>query len=233
MVSLGWSGGKDSALALAALRNDPDVHVHELLTTVSTPFDRVVMHGVRRELLERQAAAIAVPLRVVRLPPAPSNEAYDTAMRDALENARSQGVTHAAFGDLHLEDVRSYRVAALDRIGLSALFPLWGWSTEAAADAFIDAGFRAVLTCVDTTRLDGALVGREFDRTLLRELPPTVDPCGENGEFHTFVYDGPLLAHPIPFTFGETVLRNGRFRYVDLLPSRMDPTDTGAASGRS
>lgn len=220
-IVLSWSGGKDSSLALQALRADPRFEVVALLTSVTRGYDRISIHGVRRELLEAQARAIGLPLIGLTLDPRSSNEAYETAFTRAIEALRAAypGVRRIAFGDLFLEDVRAYRERLLTPLGMEAYFPLWGENTNALARRFIDDGFRARLVCVDTTQLDGAFVGREFDRALLGDAPADIDPCGENGEFHTFVTDGPVFGTPVACTLGERVLRDGRFAYQDLIPS--------------
>jgi uncharacterized protein (TIGR00290 family) len=218
-VLLAWSGGKDSSLALARLRADPAVHVCALITAVTSGFDRISIHGVRRELLERQAAAIGLPLIVASLESQAPNAAYETAWASALAegSARFDGATHVAYGDLFLADVRAYREAQLRTLGYTPLYPIWGEDTVALARAFIRDGFRAVLTCVDTTQLDAKFAGREFDEALLNELPANVDPCGERGEFHTFVWAGPHMREPVKLTAGEQLLRDNRFQYCDFL----------------
>jgi diphthamide synthase (EF-2-diphthine--ammonia ligase) len=219
-VLLSWSTGKDSAWALHLLRQQPGVEVVGLLTTVNAAFDRVAMHGVRRELAEAQAASAGLPLRTVPLPwPCPNAE-YERLLRAELVRARDEGVTHAAFGDLFLEDIRAYRVRLLDGTGVTPLFPVWTSAAETPrlARAMLAAGLRAVLTCVDPARLDPRFAGRQFDDALLAELPPGVDPCGENGEFHTFCYAGPPLRFAVGVTVGEVVTRDG-FCFADLLPA--------------
>jgi len=215
---LSWSSGKDSAWALETLRRDPEVEVVGLLTTVNSQAARVAMHGVRRELLEAQARAVGLPLVVVDLPYPCPNEEYEARMAAACERARRDGVGAVAFGDLYLEDVRAYRERALMGTGLQPRFPLWGRDTRELAHAMVAAGVRAILSCVDTRALDASFAGRSFDRELLAELPAGVDPCGENGEFHTFVHSGPMLSGPIEVAVGETVVREG-FAFADLVPS--------------
>ena len=185
-VALAWSGGKDSALALRALRVDASVRVRALLTTVTEEFERVSMHGVRRPLLERQAAAAGLPLFQMAIPPHCPNEVYEEWLARALQGEGLAAVTTVAFGDLFLEDVRAYREERLQAAGKRALFPLWGMDTGALAREFVATGFEAVLVCVDPRRLEPAFAGRAYDAALLAELPASVDPCGENGEFHTF-----------------------------------------------
>jgi len=218
-VILSWSGGKDSSLALAALQGDPRFDVVGLLTSVTRGYDRVSIHGVRRTLLEAQVAAIGLPLLEVVLEPRSSNAAYEDAFLAALEQAREQypGVRRIAFGDLFLEDVRAYREQLLARAGHEAVFPLWGENTTSLAQRFVAEGFGAHLVCVDTSQLSANFAGREFDRALLADLPAEVDPCGERGEFHTFVWRGPILASEIPVRTGEIILREERFAFCDLL----------------
>lgn len=217
-VLLSWSSGKDSAWALHVLRQQPDVEVAGLLTTFNEAADRVAMHAVRRELVKAQATAAGLPLWPVFLPWPCSNEIYEQRMAAALARAREDEITHVAFGDLFLEDVRNYRVRQLADTGIQPLFPLWGSpaDTPGLARRMIASGLRAVLTCVDPKQLDGAFVGREFDADLLAELPPTVDPCGEKGEFHTFCYAGPMFSTHIAMRVGETALRDG-FCFADVL----------------
>jgi uncharacterized protein (TIGR00290 family) len=217
-VLLAWSGGKDSSLALARLNADPAYRACALITAVTTDYDRISIHGVRRDLLERQAAAIGLPLIVAPLAAGAPNAAYEDAWVGALaEGARRfDGANHVAYGDLFLEEVRAYRDTQLRALGCTPVYPLWGEDTARLARRFVDDGFRAVLTCVDTTQLDGTFAGREFDGTLLAELPASVDPCGERGEFHTFVWNGPHMLHPVPVVAGERVLRDERFEYCDF-----------------
>jgi len=211
-----WSGGKDSAMALLALRREGRYSVKALLTSVTADYDRISMHGVRRELLEQQAASAGIPLEVVTIPKGATNEEYEEKMRDALKKYRSEGVLSAVFGDIFLEDLRRYRIERLKKLGMRALFPLWMRNTRELAGEFVRLGFKAVITCVDTEALDGGFAGRELDAALLAALPASVDPCGENGEFHSFVYDGPIFRKPIPIRRGKRILRDGRFRFCDL-----------------
>ena len=215
---LAWSSGKDSAFALHVLRAMEDVEVVGLLTTVNDAHDRVAMHAVRRTLLEAQSAAAGVPLLIVRIPHPCPNEVYATAMGRALEDAKARGVQGVAFGDLFLEDVRRYREEQMAGTGLRLVFPLWGRPTKALAQEMLDTGLRARITCVDPRALPGSFAGREFDRQLLADLPPGVDPCGENGEFHTFAWDGPMFGRPVAVRGGEVVSREG-FVFADLLPA--------------
>lgn len=219
-VVLSWSGGKDSALALARLRADPQIEVVGLLTTVTAGYDRVSIHGVRRSLLHAQADALALPLQEVTLAPESSNEAYDAAFADALGElrARMPQVNRLAFGDIFLEDVRQYREERVAALGFGALFPLWGEPTSDLAREVFAKGIEARLVCVDTQVLPAAFAGRRYDAALLAELPAGVDPCGERGEFHTFVSAGPGFKRPVLYTLGEVVLRGERFAFHDLLP---------------
>lgn len=220
-VVLSWSGGKDSSLTLAALRDDPRYEIVALLTSVTRGYDRVSIHGVRRALLETQAAAARLPLIEVTLEPQSSNVAYEVAFTVALDQLRKQfpAATTIAFGDLFLDDVRSYRERLLAGTGFAPLFPIWGRDTRGLADEFIDAGFVAHLVCVDTQQLAARFAGRRFDRSLLAELPTTCDPCGERGEFHTFVSAGPIFDHAVPVAHGEIVIRDDRFAFCDLIPA--------------
>lgn len=217
-VILSWSGGKDSALALHALRRDGRYQVSGLLTTVNEHYGRVSMHGVRESLLDAQAKSAGLPLHKVKLPEQPSNEEYELKMRWALEGFKAQGIRHVAFGDLFLEDIRQYRADQLRKLDMQCLFPLWQRPTARLAREFIALGFKAVLCCVDEQQLSAGFAGREFDDTLLKDLPADVDPCGERGEFHTFVYAGPIFNRPIAVTRGRHVQRDGRFQFCDLIP---------------
>jgi uncharacterized protein (TIGR00290 family) len=219
-VALSWSGGKDSALALRALRDEQGVEPVALLTTVTEDFGRVSMHGVRRELVLEQARAAGVPLVEVGIPAACPNEVYEARMRSALEAPPLDHVPVMAFADLFLEDIRAYREERLALVGKRALFPVWGRDTDLLAREFIEAGFEAVLVSVDPSQLDPSFVGRSFDLELLADLPDGVVPCGENGEFHTFVHGGPIFSEPIPIELGETVMRDG-FAFCDLRPGRV------------
>jgi uncharacterized protein (TIGR00290 family) len=215
-ILLSWSSGKDSAWALHLLNQRHPGAVAGLLTTMNARVDRVAMHGVRRDVLEAQAAAAALPLRTVPLPDPCSNEVYEALMREAVAGAVAEGFTHVAFGDLFLEDVRRYREERLADTGLEPLFPLWNIPTTRLAEEMIAAGLRARLACVDTRVLPGSFVGREFDRGLLDDLPAGVDPCGERGEFHTCVYQGPMFARPLIIEAGETVARDA-FVWTELI----------------
>jgi uncharacterized protein (TIGR00290 family) len=189
-----------------------------LLTTVTEDYDRISMHGVRKVLLEQQAASLGVPLRVAPLPANCSNDDYERAIGKALDACGERGIAAMAAGDLYLEDVRAYREKLVAQHGLKAFFPIWGRDTTELAREFIDSGYKAILTCVDTQALDASFVGRDFNHELLRDLPASIDPCGENGEFHTFVWDGPGFTNPVHCVRGEKVLRDNRFACCDLLP---------------
>jgi uncharacterized protein (TIGR00290 family) len=214
-VGLAWSGGKDSALALLALRR-AGVEVAALLTTITESYDRVSMHGVRRELLRHQAEATGVPLVEVTIPPDCLNAEYEERMAEAFAEPPLNQIGAMASGDLFLEDVRAYREERLADAGKEALFPLWGRDTEALACEFVDLGFEAVVCCLDPRKLDPTFAGRSYDADFLADLPDDVDPCGERGEFHTFVHAGPVLSEPVRVTVGEVVERDG-FVFCDLV----------------
>lgn len=215
MVS--WSSGKDSAMTLYRLFEENGLEVGGLLTTLTEGYRRVSMHGVREELVEAQAKSIGLPLVKAWIPPNCSNQTYEETMKEITLQLMIEGVEAIAFGDIFLEDVRRYRETNLGRFGMKCLFPLWGLDTPRLAKEFIRLGFRAVVAVVDLEKLSADFVGEEFDEKFLEELPEKVDPCGENGEFHTFVYDGPLFSHPVKFRKGGKVVREGRFCFVDLL----------------
>ncbi len=215
-----WSGGKDSAMALFEILRNPQYEVAALLTTVTRDYDRISMHGVRRILLQRQAASLGFGLEEVFIPKDASNAEYESSMEKTLSSYLDAGITSVLFGDIFLEDVRKYREERLSLLGMHALFPLWKRDTAALAQEIIALGFKAVTTCVDTDLLGEKFVGRAVDQTFLSELPAGVDPCGENGEYHSFVYDGPIFKKRVPFTLGETVLRENRFHYCDLVPAQ-------------
>jgi uncharacterized protein (TIGR00290 family) len=218
-VLVAWSGGKDSALALRATLADPSLAAEALLTTVTREYDRISVHGVRRSLLHTQTAALGLPLIEMEIPASCDNARYETCLARALTAARERndGVHRCVFGDLFLEDVRRYREERLAPLGMQPIFPLWERDTSRLAREFSHDGFRAVVVCVDSTLLDASFSGREYDASFLADLPSAVDPCGENGEFHTFVYDGPLFRERVKFSIGETVVRDERFAYTDLV----------------
>jgi uncharacterized protein (TIGR00290 family) len=218
-VLVAWSGGKDSALALREIQGDARYRVAALLTTVTAQYDRISMHGVRRTLLRRQAESLGLPLEEVVISPGASNDEYEANMGAVLTDLRTRiaGLDTIVFGDLFLADIRAYRERMLAQIGMRGLLPLWLRDTRALADEFVRLGYRAVLVCVDSAQLAGAFAGRDFDAELLRDLPRAVDPCGENGEFHTFVHAGPGLRQPVRHERGPVVVRDGRFVYCDLM----------------
>ena len=219
-VLCSWSGGKDSALALREVLARPQYEVAALLTTVTEDYDRISMHGVRRSLLRRQAEALGLPLEEVGISRRSSNEEYELAMGRVLQRYREAGVTAVVFGDIFLEDLKQYRQGNLAKLDMQAIFPLWKRDTRELVRSFIGSGFRAVVVCVDTRLLDGRFAGRQIDEEFVRDLPGAVDACGENGEYHSFVYDGPIFRRRIAHTPGEIVLREGRFRYCDLIPEQ-------------
>lgn len=215
---MSYSGGKDSSLALYQLSMSSDWEVKRLLTTANSTYKRSSMHGVRKELFQQQAESIGLPLDVVWMTSEDGGDGYQRKMKKALENYRADGLKHIAFGDLYLQDVRTYREAMNDTVGLGSLFPVWGIPTKEFAERFIELGFKAIVVCVDTTQLDASFCGREFDQAFLNDLPEGIDWCAEKGEFHTFCYDGPIFSRPILFRKGVHTLRENRFQYVDLLP---------------
>jgi uncharacterized protein (TIGR00290 family) len=215
---LSWSSGKDSAWSLHLLRRDPNYRVDALLTTFNGTASRVAMHAVRRELAEAQAERIGLPLWSVDLPWPCSNAVYEGLMQGVCDRALASGITAMAFGDLFLEDIRAYREKQLEPTGITPVFPVWQIPTGQLARELIDAGVRAKVTCVDPSKLDASFAGREYDTEFLLDLPPSVDPCGENGEFHTFVYDAPVFSSAIPIRSGEIVARDG-FVFADVLPA--------------
>jgi uncharacterized protein (TIGR00290 family) len=219
-VVMSWSGGKDSAVALYELRNSDEYEVVALLTSISEEYRRISHHGVREALLDEQAAAIGIPLEKVYLP-APNNQpctndVYEQIMGEAMARFRARGVLAVGFGDLFLEDLRAWREANLAKAGMLGIFPLWKRDTAAFARDVIQMGFKAFLSCVEG-KVGPGFAGRAYDDDLLQDLPPGIDPCGEFGEFHSFVYDGPIFTYPVPVRVGEIVIRDGRF-YADLLP---------------
>ncbi|HAF14141.1 MAG TPA: ATP-binding protein [Blastocatellia bacterium] len=216
-VLMSWSGGKDSCLALYEIQKSTDYRVAALLTTLTRDYDRISMHGVRRVLLERQAASLGLPLHKVLISKAATNEEYETKMAEAFREYRENGIDSVIFGDLFLEDIRVYRDQFLAKHKMQGIYPVWQRNTSDFIKEFIELGFKAVLTCVDSKALDQSFAGRIIDHDFLASLPPNVDPCGENGEFHTFVFDGPSFAQQVKFSIGETVSRDG-FWFCDLVP---------------
>jgi uncharacterized protein (TIGR00290 family) len=217
-VLISWSGGKDSTLALYEILQTKNCQISALVTTVTEDYDRISMHGVRRILLERQAASLGFPLEKVYISKNGSNEEYESKMGQVLAKYRAAGITSVVFGDIFLEDLRRYREAKLETLGMQGIFPIWKRNTKELARSLTTLGFDAITTCVDTNALDGRFVGRMINEQFLSELPATVDACGENGEYHSFVYDGPIFKEPISYTRGEVILRENRFCFCDLLP---------------
>lgn len=218
-VVLSWSGGKDSTMAAYHLLASQKYEITALMTTVTEEFDRISMHGVRRILLERQAESLGIPLHMIMIPKDCSNEIYEERMRDACLHFKAQGVTKIAFGDLFLEDLKQYRDERLAQVGMAGLYPIWMRDTEEVVRTFIGLGFKALLACVDTQAIDASFAGREIDSDLLRDLPENADPCGEYGEYHSFVYAGPIFKKTIACKAGERVMRTPRFNYCDILPT--------------
>ncbi|MGB6430887.1 MAG: hypothetical protein WBF06_09880 [Candidatus Acidiferrales bacterium] len=217
-IWLSWSSGKDSAWSLHTLRQGDEYEVVALLTTVNQEFNRVAMHAVREAVLEAQAAALGLPLVKVPIPSPCPNEVYESAMAQAMERARAEGISRIAFGDLFLEDIRKYREEKLASVNMQPVFPIWGIETRSLAHAMVRSGLRAIVTCVNPKLLDPRFAGRIFDDQLLAELPESVDPCAERGEFHTCVYAGPMFIKPLPVHAGEIVMRDG-FVFADALLS--------------
>jgi uncharacterized protein (TIGR00290 family) len=213
---MSWSSGKDSAWALYRLQEDPNFEVEGLFCTVNSEFDRVAMHAVRVDLLHQQADCIGLPLEIIEIPYPCSNEEYAEIMTKFVEGAKGTNVECFAFGDLFLEDVRSYREDNLSGTGISPLFPIWGNPTRELSGEMIRGGLKAVITCIDPRKLPGDFIGREYDESFIDDLPESVDPCGENGEFHSFVFDGPNFTSPIEISLGEVVERDG-FIFIDVL----------------
>jgi uncharacterized protein (TIGR00290 family) len=218
-IMFSWSGGKDSAMSLYELQKISSIEISALLTTVTEGYDRISMHGVRRALLEQQARSLGLSLEKIYITKNATNDEYEAKMRANLMEYQSRGVSSVAFGDIFLEDLRKYREENLSKIGMKGIFPIWKRETTELANTFIDLGFKAIITCVDSKVLDKTFAGRIYDKQFLTDLPSSVDPCGENGEFHSFVYDGPMFRKEIPFTIGEVVLRDSRFYFCDLIPS--------------
>lgn len=216
---MSWSGGKDSSMALYEAQKTAGLDIVSLLTTVTEGYDRISMHGVRRTLLKEQAESIGLPVEEVVISQVSSNEEYDARFKEKLIPFKDQGIGQVIIGDIFLEDLKQYREERLAEVDMTGLFPIWKRDTQELSRTFIDLGFKAILTCVDSEVLDGSFAGRDYDLSLLQDLPDSVDPCGENGEFHTFVYDGPIFNQPVSVQKGEVVLRDKRFNFCDLLPS--------------
>jgi uncharacterized protein (TIGR00290 family) len=229
---LSWSSGKDSAWALHVLRQQSDIEVVGLLTTVNRLYQRIAIHAVRLELLRRQAEAVGLPLHIIELPYPCTNAEYEAAMEKFIAEAKQQGIECMAFGDLFLEDIKEYREAKLSGTGITPLLPIWRRPTDKLAREMIASGLRAVVTCVDPRQLEASFAGREFNEQFLRDLPANIDPCGERGEFHTFAFDGPMFREPVPIEVGEITEREG-FVYADLLLSEnsYEGNDSAAKAG--
>lgn len=217
-VLLSWSGGKDSALALYEIKERQDMEIVSLITTITEDYDRVSMHGVRRVLLENQAEFLGIPLYNIFISKDASDEAYGHKMKEMLTRFSRLGVTAVVFGDIFLEDLRRFREKQLSKVGMKGIFPLWRKDTTELANTFINLGFRAIITSADSKVLNREFVGREIDKKFLAQIPPAVDPCGENGEFHSFVFSGPTFEKRVCFRVGEVVFRENRFYYCDLVP---------------
>lgn len=213
-----WSGGKDSAMALYEIKKAGEHDILVLLTTVTEDYGRISMHGVIDVLLEYQAESLNFPLEKVYISKNSSNEEYEARMKEKLVYYQSKGVSSVVFGDIFLEDLKKYREENLSKIGMKGIFPIWKKDTSESAHLFISLGFKAIVTCIDSNYLDKKFVGRIFDEQFLTELPSDVDPCGENGEFHSFVFDGPIFKETVRFKKGEVVLRDNRFYFCDLIP---------------
>jgi uncharacterized protein (TIGR00290 family) len=217
-ILVSWSGGKDCALALYELLRAGDFEIVALLTTITEDYDKVSMHGIRTALIDLQGKALGIPVEKVHLANDAANKEYEERLTKTLTRYKEQGVKSFAFGDLYLDEVRKYREKNLARIAMEAVFPLWGRDTNLIAQQFINSAFKAVVTCVDSRTLDKTFIGRSIDKQFLSELPVSVDCCGENGEYHSFVYDGPIFNQRISHQTGQVVLRDNRFYYLDLMP---------------
>ena len=216
---LSWSGGKDSAFALYEIQKSKNYKILSLLTTITKDYGRVSMHGVRQILLEHQAQSLALPLHKIFISKNTANKEYESKMREILTSYLISGTSSVIFGDIFLEAVKKGREDNLSKVRMKGTFPIWKRNTKKLARAFIDLGFKAIITCVDSSVLDKLFVGRVFDQQFISKLPPGVDPCGENGEFHTFVYDGPIFKKQVPYRIGKVILRDNRFYYCDLVPT--------------
>jgi uncharacterized protein (TIGR00290 family) len=217
-ILISWSGGKDSSLALYEILKSKEYEVHALFTTITKDYDRVTMHGVRRELIEEQAKSIGIPLREVFIPKNVSNEEYSKIMEREMRKAKEEGISAVVFGDIFLEDVRKYREDNLSKVSMKGIFPLWGRDSRKVVEDFIKLGFKAIVVCVDSKALSKEFIGRIIDEKFLEDLPSGVDPAGEYGEYHTFVFDGPIFKKKVNFELGEIVFRENRFYYLDLIP---------------
>lgn len=217
-ILISWSGGKDSSLALYEIQKSRDYEVAALITTITSDYDRVSMHGLRTILLDEQASSLNIPLEKIFISKNASNDEYESRLKEVLLKYKQLGIRDVVFGDLFLEEIKKYREALLQKIGMQCVFPIWKRDTVKLAKKFIELGFKAITVCVDSNVLGKEFAGREFDEHFLDDLPKAIDPCGENGEFHTFTYDGPVFNTPISHELGEIVLRDERFYYCDILP---------------
>ena len=217
-ILISWSGGKDSSLALYEIQKSRDYEVAALITTITSDYDRVSMHGVRTILLDEQASSLNIPLEKIFISKNAPNDEYESRLKEALLKYKQLGIRDIVFGDLFLEEIKKYREDLLGKIGMECVFPIWKRDTVKLAKKFIELGFKAITVCVDSKVLGKEFAGREFDEHFLDDLPKAIDPCGETGEFHTFVHDGPIFKNPIDHRLGETVLRDERFYYCDVLP---------------
>ncbi len=217
-ILMSWSGGKDSSMALYQIMLSGHYQVMALLTVLSQDYDRISHHGVRRSLLEQQASSIGLPLEEVFLTAKATNKEYEAKMRELLVRYKAQGVEAVVFGDIFLEDLRTYREERLSELGMKGIFPLWKNDTSQLVQRFLELGFKTILACIDPNKIDPSFAGRIIDDRFLADLPPDVDPCGENGEFHSFVYDGPIFKNAIEFQIGEVVQRDNGNYFCDLLP---------------
>ncbi len=217
-ILLSWSGGKDSSLALYEIQKSRKYEIKSLITTVTEEYDRVSMHGLRTVLLEQQAGSLNIPLQKVFISKNAANDEYETKFNELLIRFKQSGINQVVFGDLYLEDIKKYREALLEKIDMQCVFPIWKRDTAKLAREFIDSGFKAITICVDSNVLGKEFAGREYNEEFLNDLPEAIDPCGENGEFHTFVYDGQIFEKPIDHRLGKIMLRDERFYYCDILP---------------
>lgn len=216
-IVISWSGGKDSSRSLFELREE-GVLVNKAITTVTKAFDRISMHGVRTDLLEKQCDALGLDLLKIEIPSPCTNEIYEEKMAITIRQLKTEKYDTMAFGDIFLEDLKAYREEKMDKAEMNAIFPIWKMDPKYLAESFIELGFKTIITCVDSEQLDPSFCGRVYDQSFLNDLPASVDPCGENGEFHTFCFDGPIFKFPLEFTKGEIVCRDERFWFCDLIP---------------
>jgi len=215
-----WSGGKDSALALYKILKEDKYEIVSLITTITEGYNRISMHGISLDLLEEQVKSIGIPLHKIEIPQNCSNEEYEMIMVKTLNHFQKQGILSVIFGDIYLEDVKNYRISQLSGVGMKAIFPLWGISTNEISNEFINKGFQTIISCVDIRSLDRTFSGRIYDQNCLNDLPSTCDPCGENGEFHSFVFDGPIFSRKLEIKTGAKLLRDDYFFFTEILQKR-------------